>query len=237
MIDLIYKTLLTIINKENQGYVSPTEYNLMLNNVQQEIFRSYFEDENADKNRENRGLTNRGYSHLSFNQRQRITKFAETSTIPASISGNAPFSSIGLPEDLYFIEHDGVSTTAGKILDEVERNSIIRMLGTEVAPTVLYPVYENYAISLRVYPAAISSIDLRYIRTPKMPNWTYFVLPSGGEVFNPSDVSFQDVELHDSEFTNIVLRLLSYFSINLREGEVVQIAETLKDKMNLKDNG
>jgi len=236
MIDLIYKTLLTIINKENQGYVSPTEYNLLLNNVQQEIFRSYFEDENADKNRENRGLTNRGYSHLAFNQRQRITKFAESFLIPASITTGS-YSSFVLPEDLYFIEHDGVSTPEGKILDEVERNSIVRMLGTEVSPTELYPVYENYGETLRGYPNTLSVIELRYIRTPKMPNWTYFVLPNGGEVFNPSDVDFQDVELHDSEFTNIVLRLLSYFSINLREGEVIQIAETLKDKMNLKDNG
>lgn len=236
MIDLIYKTLLTIINKENQGYVSPTEYNLLLNNVQQEIFRSYFEDENADKNRENRGLTNRGYSHLSFNQRQRITQFADYTLLTAPASSE-PYSVFAIPQNLYFIEHDGLSTLSGKVLDEVERNSIVRMLGTEVAPTELYPVYESYGISIRVYPSTIKSLDIRYIRTPKMPNWTYFVLPNGGEVFNPSDVDFQDVELHESEFTNIVLRLLSYFSINLREGEVIQIAETLKDKMNLKDNG
>ena len=236
MIDLIYKTLLTIINKENQGYVSPTEYNLMLNNVQQEIFRSYFEDENADKNRENRGLTNRGYSHLAFNQRQRITKFAEITQLTAPAS-TTPYSTFTLPEDLYFIEHDGVSTLTGKVLDEVERNSIVRVLGTEVAPTELYPAYESYGGYINAYPDVSKTLLVRYIRTPKMPNWTYFVLPSGGEVFNPADVSFQDVELHDSEFTNIVLRLLSYFSINLREGEVIQIAETLKDKMNLKDNG
>jgi hypothetical protein len=30
--------------------------------------------------------------------------------------------------------------------------------------------------------------------------------------------------------------MLSSFGINLREGEVIQIAETLKDKMNLKDS-
>jgi hypothetical protein len=235
MIDLIYKTLLTIINKENQGYVSPTEYNLLLNNVQQEIFRSYFEDENVDKNRENRGLTNRGYSHLSFNQRQRITQFSDISLITAT-AGSSPFSSFEVPQVVYFIEHDGVSTISGKVLDEVERNSIVRMLGTEVAPTELYPVYESYGDVIRVYPNTFKSIEIRYIRNPKMPKWTYFVLPDGSEVFNPSSPDFQDIELHQSEFTNIVLRLLSYFSINLREGEVIQIAETLKDKMNLKDN-
>lgn len=236
MIDLIYKTLLTIINKENQGYVSPTEYNLMLNNVQQEIFRSYFEDENADKNRDNRGLTNRGYSNLAFNQRQRITKFSEQIflTAPPVPTTYARFT---VPNDLYLIEHDGISSREFKVLDEVEKSSFMRLSGTEVAPTKVYPVYENYGDILRVYPPAVNGIYMRYIRKPKLPNWTFFVLPNGSEVFNPADVSFQDIELHESEFSNIVIRLLSYFSINLREGEVVQIAEMLKDKMNLKDNG
>lgn len=236
MIDIIYKTLLTIINKENQGYVSPTEFNLMLNNVIQEIFRSYFEDENRDKNKENRGLTNRGYSHLSFNQRQRITEFAASEVLTAPAT-SAPYSIFTLPKDLYFIEHDGISTLSGKVFDEVERSSVARMLGTEVAPTELYPVYEDYGNTIRTYPESIKSIDLRYIRTPKVPNWTYFVLPNGQEMFNPSNPDFQDVELHQSEFSNIVLRLLSYFGINLREGDVIQIAETLKEKMNIKDNG
>jgi len=236
MIDLIYKTLLTIINKENQGYVSPTEFNLMLNNVIQEIFRSYFEDENRDKNKENRGLTNRGYSHLSFNQRQRITEFAE-STVLTAPAATTPYSVFTLPEDVYFVEHDGISTLDGKVFDEVERNSVARMLGTEVAPTALYPIYESYGSTLRTYPESIKTIDVRYIRNPKTPNWTYFVLPSGEEMFNPANPDFQDIELHESEFSNIVLRLLSYFGINLREGEVIQIAETLKDKMNIKDNG
>ena len=77
MIDLIYKTLLTIINKENQGYVSPTEFNILANNVQNEIFRGYFEDENKDKTKDNKGYTNKGYANLDFNERQRINQFSE----------------------------------------------------------------------------------------------------------------------------------------------------------------
>ena len=46
MIDTIYKVLLTIINKENQGYISPEEFNLIAINVQNEIFSEYFKDAN-----------------------------------------------------------------------------------------------------------------------------------------------------------------------------------------------
>lgn len=234
MIDLIYKTLLAIINKDNQGYVSPTEFNLMLHNVQMEIFRNYFEDENRDKTRYQMNKIGRGYSNLSFNQRQLITQFAAFETLTAPTTVN-PWSVFTLPENLYFLEHDGVSSN-GKIFDEVERNTIVRLLGTEAAPTTTYPAYEQHGNTLWTYPSSIKKIDVRYIRTPKEPKWTYFVV-NGNELFNPAAPDFQDVELHESEFSNIVLRLLSHFGINLREAEVVQIAEALKDKMNLKDNG
>ncbi len=236
MIDLIYKTLLTIINKENQGYVSPTEFNVLANQVQSEIYRGYFEDENTDKNKENRGLVNNGYSNLSFNQRQRIEQFADI----ANLTGVA--GQFTLPSDLYFIEEHGVESTASNsnyntVIDEVERNQFNYLVRSSAKPTELYPIYEKYGSSIRTFPNTITGVTLRYIRTPKMPNWTYITLPSGDAMYNPADVAFQDFELHESEFSNIVVRLLSYFGLNLRETEVIQIAETLKDKMNLKDNG
>lgn len=234
MIDLIYKTLLTIINKDNQGYVSPEEFNILLYQVVMEIFRSYFGDENRDKNRMKNNMVGRGYANLPFNERQRITQFAAYTLLTAPASPN-PWSTFTLPEDLYFIEQDGISTPAGKVFDEVERNSVARMLGTEVAPTELYPIYEDYGDIIWTYPNSIKTINLRYIRTPKQPKWTYITL-GDSELFNPAAPDFQDVELHESEFSNIVVRLLTHFGINLREAEVVQIAETLKDKQNIKDN-
>ena len=235
MIDLIYKTLLTIINKENQGYVSPTEFNVIANNVQSEIFRGYFEDENRDKIKENRGLVNNGYSNLSFNQRQRIEQFAEIATITSS---NNQFD---LPSDLYFIEEHGVESSTSlndynAVITEVERNQYNFLVRSSAKPTELFPVYEKYGSNIRVSPDTITGVTLRYLREPKMPNWTYVVV-NGEELYNPSDAAFQDFELHRSELSNIILRMLTLFGINLREPEVMQVAEMLKDKMNLKDNG
>lgn len=229
MIDTIYKVLLTILNKENQGYISPEEFNLIAINVQNEIFRSYMEDENLDKNKQNRGLTNNGYANLSFNQRQRITRFAKNEDLTVT-SGV-----ITLPSDLYLLEDNGVSTDEGVSIEEVERHSIVTLMRTESAPTVLYPVYESYGTELKIYPNTITDVNVRYIRKPLDPKWTYSIV-SNKEMYDPSNGSFQDFELDSSEFTNIVLRMLSYFGINLREAEVVQVAEGLKDKMNLKDN-
>lgn len=237
MIDTIYKTALTIMNKENQGYLSPTEYNLIINNIQMEIFREYFEDENRDKNKENRGLANYGYSNLPFNQRQRIEQFSAIDNITPTVIGD-----FELPEDLYLIEDKGISVVSsdenynGVVVEQVERNQINYLRKSEAAPTSLYPVYERYGNVIRTFPTDLPELEVRYLRTPKEPKWTYFVLPNGKEMFDPSNPSFQDLELHISEFSNIVIRLLSYFGITIREEEVVKVAETLKDKGNLKDN-
>lgn len=234
MIDTIYKVLLTIINKENQGYISPTEFNLIAHNVQNEIFRSYFEDENLDKNRQNRGLTNRGYSNLPFNQRQRITPFAASSDVTGVVNGVKTVFQI--PADSYFIEDNGVSTQEGKVVSEVQRQAIAGLLCTEACPTESMAVYESVGQEIHVYPNTLTDLNIRYIREPLMPKWTYFVLPNGQEMYDPSNASFQDFELHESEFSNIVLRMLSFFGINLREEAVIQVAEALKQKLNQKDN-
>lgn len=235
MLDTIYQVLLTIINKEQQGYVSPTEFNLLAHNVQQEIFRGYFDDINLDVNRANKGMVNRGYANLPFNERQRIDQFASIATINQS-GGAFP-----LPEDIYFIEDDGVLTGTGqtypnRVIDEVERRSTGYVNLSLSAPTPLYPTYERREDSIIVTPSSITQVIMRYIRTPKFPNWTYFVLPNAEPAFNAADVSYQDFELHPSEFSNIVLRMLSSFGLNLREADVVKVAEALKDKMTIKES-
>ena len=42
-VDLVYKTVLLIINKEQRGYLTPNEVNKIATQVQLEIFESYFE--------------------------------------------------------------------------------------------------------------------------------------------------------------------------------------------------
>jgi len=237
MLDTIYKTLLTIINKENQGYINPTEFNLVANNVQQEIFRGYFGDENKDKLKKNSNSTSRGYSNLAFNERQRINQFSEIARIIKT--GN----SFLLPENLFFLEDDGVTSISStetnglvnRVIEEVERSQMAYLSISEAGSTEQFPIYERYSNNILVSPDTIDEIQIRYIRTPKQPNWTYFELSSGDPVFNPANPSYQDFELHESEFTNIVLSMLSYFGINLREADVINVAETLKDKMTRKD--
>jgi len=232
MIDTIYRVLQTIVNKEQNGYVSPDEINLIAHTVQMEIYREYFDDENKDKNRQNRGLTNAGYSNLSANTRQRIQQFAAIQTLTFDAT-NQRFL---LPEDLYLLEENGLTTLQGRVLDELERSSVGYALRSTANPSEVFPCYERYNKSIKVHPVTITSnINCRYLRKPIPPKWT-FIMVNGNPFFNPAATDYSDFELHESEFTNIVMRMLTLFGINLREQEIVQVAEALKDKTNIKES-
>ena len=46
LIDTVYQRVLSIANKEQRGYITPQEFNLLANQAQMEIFEQYFYDLN-----------------------------------------------------------------------------------------------------------------------------------------------------------------------------------------------
>ncbi len=232
MIDLAYKTIQSFLAKDRNGFVTPEEFNTFGFKAIDIIFREYFEEENRDKVRENKGLTNRGYSNLSFNQRQRIDHFAKTSTI----AYNGVDLRYDMPSDLYMIEDKGIVSSDGRVIEEVQRQNIGYLQNSISKSSTVYPNYETFDTSIKVYPSTITGdITFRYLRTPLKPNWTYQEV-NGDPAFDPSNPSFQDIDLHTSEFSNFVIRVLSYFSMNIKDYEVTKISETIKNEMQLKDN-
>jgi hypothetical protein len=229
MIDTAFQVIKTVMNKELRGNFTPTEGNLVAKQVQDEIFRGYFEDANRDKVRFNRGLANLNFANLPFVQRQRIEQFQASATL----AFNDP--DFTLPANLYLIKDNGITTSGGVVIQEMESNKFGYMNNSLAAPSTSFPVYTRKANTIQVYPASINTgVVCNYLRTPADPNWTYTVV-GGTELFNPADVDYQDFELHESEFSNIVVRMLSYFGINIREAEVTQYAEALKQKNEVRE--
>ena len=45
-VDTVYQLVLSILNKEQRGYVTPQEFNLFANQAQMDLFEQYFYDIN-----------------------------------------------------------------------------------------------------------------------------------------------------------------------------------------------
>ena len=230
MIDTIYNIIKTILNKELRGNITPDEFNKIAKQVQDEIFAEYFGDANLQQNRENRGLTNKNYANLPQLIRQKISRFHKLSTLVYNVGTN----NFDLPTDLYFVEDNGL-LYGNNVIEEAQGADFGYLSSSLASPSVTFPVYENYMDEIRVYPSEIqSNVTCRYLRKPADPKWTYTSV-GNVELFDNTISDYQDFEIHYSELPNIVVQMLSYLGVNIREADVVQYAEALKQKEEVKE--
>lgn len=230
MIDTIYQIVKVVLNKELRGNITPDEFNKVVKQVQEEIFLEYFTDINLQKNKENRGLTNGNYANLPQIIRQKIARFHSLATIPRDL-GSLMYN---LPDDLYLLEDNGLIYN-NNVIEEAQGSEFGFLSSSLAMPSTTFPVYENYKDAVKVYPSdIITPIICRYLRKPADPKWTYTSV-GDVELFDPTISDYQDIELHPSEFSNIVINTLSYLGINLREADVAQYAEALKQKEEIKE--
>tara|TARA_B100000085_G_scaffold35910_2_gene29576 strand:- start:6769 stop:7065 length:297 start_codon:yes stop_codon:yes gene_type:complete len=84
--------------------------------------------------------------------------------------------------------------------------------------------------SISVYPDSIASeISCTYIRKPISANWTYNVV-NNEAFYNPSALDAQNFEIHESEVSNLVIKILSYAGIVIKQAEIIQLAEAKENK-------
>lgn len=216
MINRIYKIVLFISNNPLRGNVTPQEFNLALYNAIIETYEEYFFELNRAINRQNRGLTNADFADLPEHYREKIKYYLTHAQIfPTGVDAVR----YTLPENLRYIE---ATYLQGNQIEPMANSRQFQLLQKYIDVLIdqEYPVYLLEEKQLRVFPEEINEpIDIWYLRTPKPPNWTYTVY-EGVELFNPDALDFQDVDMHYSEESNLILRVLLKFGINLKEQDL-----------------
>ena len=108
-------------------------------------------------------------------------------------------------------------------LERVDRGELYHLLSSKLtAPTTTYPIYVYERQKLFVYPQTIQTgVQATYIRKPVDPIWN-FTLSGNAYVYNP-DTSL-NFELHDAEQTEIVLKVLLYAGVVVKDPTIIQVA-------------
>jgi len=147
---------------------------------------------------------------------------------------------LGLDENLFSDPAIGVKYSIFKPENyEVEKvtNSKISMLANSIltAPTKTFPAYSLNSDSVTVLPKTINNegqVFSQYIRYPKDPKWTYNTLTGGQPVFDQSQAGYQDFELPIDDEIMLVIKILQYSGMQIRETDVVQFANLVEQKGN-----
>jgi len=78
MINSVRNTVLSILNKNNYGYISPSDFNLFAKQAQLDIFDNYFFNYNYQINKENARQSGTGYADIKKGYEEVIEIFSET---------------------------------------------------------------------------------------------------------------------------------------------------------------
>jgi len=238
-VDRVYQKVLAFANKEQRGYITPQEFNLFADQAQKEIFEQYFYDINQWSRQHGNDT---GHSDMLTNLEEKVSLFEKYDQI-AEVQGDFGSVMISSFSDIYRLEMIRVDyqTNSGFVVaEEIQLNELNKYgtspLGTN---TKSRPVYTRYAgnvnLALKVYPYPAATIDangnaispitdrvlLSYIKTPLTPNWGYVVV-NDKALYN--DHISIDFELHASEESELVYKILMLSGIAIKKPELTTIA-------------
>tara|TARA_R100001509_G_scaffold98727_1_gene57670 strand:+ start:137 stop:841 length:705 start_codon:yes stop_codon:yes gene_type:complete len=217
-VDTVYKTVLLILNKEQRGYMTPDEFNKIGSQVQREIFEAYFEDLNQQ--------VRIPQTDMEYSDRVAITdeKIAEFKNEANAIHTTGGIFT--LPSDLYRLGSLTFEPN-NKFPVEVQRVGRAEFYNINKSPLTRpsfdQPIYLYEDNKVLVYPTNISSkIRAQYVKKPSDIKWAFTVGGLGQYEFDAANAI--EFELHNSERTEIILRILLYQGIVIRDPQVIQVA-------------
>ena len=226
MINSVRNTVLSVLNKNNYGYISPSDFNLFAKQAQLEIFDGYFKELNQVINAENARMSGTDYADLNKGVREAIDIFSRTATLTQDAANVYFTPSLTTTSDDYYLLN---KVLANGVEAEPVHHSKITLLNSSLltAPSAQYPAYTLEADKITVFPATISGANdvvCQYIRYPRDPQWTYATLAGGEPVFNQSAADYQDFEVPIEDEPRLVYRILQMAGMSIREGDVYQYA-------------
>jgi hypothetical protein len=231
-VNTVYRTVLLILNKEQRGYLTPDEFNRTAAQVQLDIFNEYFEDLNQQIRVPGNDSE---YSDRIKNLEQRIAIFQESApcvyasgvfTVNTAASSSPQAELYKLGTVIYKDE---------KEVQYVQPNELLELnLSPITKPSVYWPVYTYKNSKIKVYPTTITGnniLSCTYVKKPTDPRWGFTTSPPNYQyVYNPAQydpltgVGSQDFDLHPTEQTNIIVRILMYSGVIIKDQYIVQAA-------------
>ena len=166
-INKVYKTVLSILNKEQRGYLNPYEYNNIAKQVQLEMLEKLFFDYNKFLNVEKVGRVNESFADIPQKIQEQLDEFYTSSSINLS-------SGIGtLPRDLYKVIDLTINNQTVEV-QKIDKNKLPYLKSSPLTtPSASFPIYFQRETDFVVDPTTVSSVLMQYIQMPPDPRWGY----------------------------------------------------------------
>lgn len=216
MIDPIYQTVQAMLNKNQFGYLPPIHFNLFMKRAQRNIYDKYLVDLKSSVRKKNWMLDGKDFADISQHIQQYIEYFSEEANISPESAGYYNF-----PDDFEFIEDIYTGTTR---IEKVNYSDFLLLRRNIYAnPSDCSPICSKVGSKLRVAPTGIDPIEMHYLRKPKTPKWTFEEV-DGKAFLDVSKADYQDVDMPEGAYDQLVSLVFEYSSLYLRDTLSLQAA-------------
>ena len=236
----VYNALNDLANKDERGFVTPTEFNSFAPIAQMNIFNKLFDELTAAENMRRRNIDPARDKSRIKQIKEDLGVFAKAETITKT---NGVFAR---PDDfarLINVKTGGDillgvnnSIMADVIYDEEKLDRVL--LSTLSAPTVSRPVV-LMSDDFEVFPTSISKIKVRYYKQPEgldpttnartvsLPKFGFDTL-NGKESYKPAESV--DFELPEHYTSELVFEMGKLVGVNLRDADVYNYSNAESQK-------
>ena len=218
----MYRICQFAINKAQNGYLTPSEFNLIINQAQVS-YQDYLLGE-FQQYQYGRAQARINYSE-NENIRQRLSPLITETTLTINgTSGEASY-----PND--YVQADAIITTAFKRVRFVQQDSLYSYYNSEIDPVATNPIYLIEPTGFQFYPKTLGTALLTYVKEVPTIVWAYTTV-SGRPVYAPTQTGVGVTPITgtiqpiwaDVDLLEIIARALKLVGVNLQAGQVEQYA-------------
>ena len=218
-VNTVYSRVLAISNKEQRGYITPQEFNIFANQAQMDIFEQYFYDLNQFLRLPGNST---GHADMVDILNEKIGIFTKTDALSYGVTA------FNKTSDLYrltAIEYNGITA------DRLTRKEFLQINKSPLTkPSDAFPVYTELANGYDVQgsdefdgtdQSTAPKVNIEYIKIPTTVSWAG-TLTNGVSLYNATNSI--DFELHNSEETELVIKILELAGVSTKQIDIAQYA-------------
>lgn len=210
-VDTVYQRVLAILNKEQRGFLTPQEFNLFANQAQMDLFEQYFYDVNQFGRIHGNDTE---YSDMLNILNEKINLFATSASLAYSVDH------FPRPADMYRL---GTIIYNNTEAERVNKNEYLYIKASPIAaPGDTFPIFTEYNEGYNVFGNSeiTTGVTCQYIKTPTDAEWVGTNV-NGVPAYNAA--ASTNFELHESEETELVVKILQLAGVLVREMALYQV--------------
>ena len=220
-VNSVYKAVLVVLDKQKRGVLTPTEFNKIATQAQQEIFTEYFDELNQ--------LLRQPQTSLAYADRyalldEKISLFKTTDTLTLNAS------KVTVPTQ---VQELGTVVYNNREVQRIQKYEVYTTNESPLTtPTAFYPVYTYEDGVIELYPTLTGSVTLNFLKFPADVKWGFTIDTELGNYIYSEQAS-TDFEIHKSDQPLLIDKILGYAGVMSRDQLALQLSASKEQQIDI----